>query len=300
MLIPDELINQIQDRTDIAEVISGYIPLKRAGRNFRALCPFHHEKTPSFMVSADRQIYHCFGCGEGGNVFKFLMRYERMEFQEAVRHLAKKAGVELPEINSQVNAAQKNLTSQICNANELATEFYHQNLMKGPQAQGARAYLIKRGLKEPAVVKFKLGFAAEGWDGLINYLRTRNISLGIMEKAGLIIPKSGGGYYDRFRSRIIFPILDIRNRVLAFGGRVMDEAMPKYMNSPESPVYIKGDNLYGLNFTKDEIRQKDQVIITEGYLDFITPFEAGAANITASLGTALTENQIRQIGRAHV
>jgi len=295
-LIPENLLEDILGRVDIVEIISGYIPLKKAGRNFKANCPFHHEKTPSFTVSPERQIYHCFGCGESGNAFRFLMRHERMEFPEAVEMLAKKTGVLLPEQNNPEIARQASLTSQLYKINELAASFYENNL----NASGAAAwrdYLLNRGIKPQTIKEFHLGLASSGWDSLINYLRSKGISLSLMEKAGLILPKEGGGYYDRFRSRIIFPIFDIRGRVIGFGARVMDKTLPKYINSPETPVYIKGKNLFGLNLSKDYIRENDFAVIVEGYLDFMIPYQEGVNNIVASQGTALTLEQIRLFKR---
>ncbi|MDD5505283.1 MAG: DNA primase [Candidatus Omnitrophica bacterium] len=295
-LIPENLLEDILGRVDIVEIISGYIPLKKAGRNFKANCPFHHEKTPSFTVSPERQIYHCFGCGESGNAFRFLMRHERMEFPEAVEMLARKTGVLLPEQNKPEIARQASLTSQLYKINELAAGFYENNL-GATGAAAWRDYLLSRGIKLQTIKQFHLGLAPSGWDSLINYLRSKGFSLSLMEKAGLILPKEGGGYYDRFRSRIIFPIFDIRGRVLGFGARVMDKTLPKYINSPETPVYVKGKNLFGLNLSKDYIREDDFVVIVEGYLDFMIPYQEGINNIVASQGTALTLEQIRLFKR---
>jgi DNA primase len=293
--IPENILEDILSRVDIAEVISGYIPLKRAGRNFRALCPFHHEKTPSFMVSPDRQIYHCFGCGKGGNAFNFLMEYERLEFPEAVEILAKKTGVVLPEAVKQ-DYKTTNLITQLYKINELTTLFYEHNL-NSPEGAQAKQYLLKRGIKEDTIKLFKLGYAYERWDALINHLRNKNISLFLLEKAGLVLAKEGGGYYDRFRNRLIFPIFDIKSRTLGFGARVLDNALPKYVNSPETPIYTKGRNLYGMNLAKDGIRESDFAVVVEGYLDFIMPYQEGISNIVASLGTALTTEQARLLKR---
>ncbi|MFC1804245.1 DNA primase [Candidatus Omnitrophota bacterium] len=291
--IPENILEDILGRVNIVEVIAGYIPLKRAGRNFKALCPFHHEKTASFMVSPDRQIYHCFGCAKGGNAFHFLMEYERMEFPEAVQFLAKKCGVALPE---RQDAKTVSTTEKLYKINEIAANFYQQALNSQSGAR-AKDYLIKRGLSPETIKSFKLGFAYDHWDALMNSLRQKGVNLSLIEKSGLILSKQGGGYYDRFRKRITFPIFDIRSRVLAFGGRVLDETLPKYVNSPETPIYIKGRNLYGLTFAKEAIRLKDQVVIVEGYLDLIMPFQQGLKNIVASLGTALTTDQVRLLKR---
>lgn len=293
--ISENILEDILSRVDIVEVVSGYIPLKRAGRNFKAPCPFHHEKTPSFMVSPDRQIYHCFGCGAGGNAFNFLMQYERLEFPEAVEVLAKKAGVLLPKLEQQDDKAVS-LATQLYKINELAANFF-QGVLNSPAGGNAKTYLLKRGIKEETIKTFKLGYAFDRWDALINHLRAKNISLSLLEKAGLILSKDNGGYYDRFRNRIIFPILDIKSRVLGFGARVLDETLPKYVNSPETPIYTKGKNLYGFSLAKDAIRDSDCVAIVEGYLDFILPYQEGFRNILASLGTALTIEQARFIKR---
>jgi len=295
-LIPQNLLEDILGRLDIVEIISGYIPLKKAGRNFKANCPFHQEKTASFMVSAERQIYHCFGCGESGNAFKFLMRHERMEFPEAVEILAKKTGVILPDYNSPEVVKATSLSTQLYKINELAANFYENNLHV-PGASVWLNYLLNRGIKNQTIKEFHLGLATSGWDNLINFLRSKNISLALMEKAGLVLPKESGGYYDRFRNRIIFPISDIRNRVIGFGARVMDNSLPKYINSPETFVYTKGKNLFGLNLSKDFIRDSDCAIIVEGYLDFMVPFQQGLKNIVASQGTALTIDQIKLLKR---
>jgi DNA primase len=300
-IIPQELLDDILNKIDIVEVISGYIPLKRAGRNFRALCPFHQEKTPSFMVSPDRQIYHCFGCNSGGNSFNFLMKYERLEFPEAVEILAKKAGVRLPDNKQDFQTTSVN--QQIYKIMDLAAAFYQSTLSSASGAQ-AKNYLFKRDIKEEAIKLFRLGFATDKWESLINYLRAKNASLSLMEKAGLVITKQGGGYYDRFRNRVIFPILDIKSRTIGFGGRLLpglagskDDDLAKYINSPETPIYIKGRNLYNLNNAKDAIRESDFVVIVEGYLDCILPFQEGLQNIVASLGTALTYEQVRLLKR---
>ena len=296
MRIPENLLEDILSRLDIVEVISGYIPLKKSGRNFKANCPFHQEKTASFMVSPERQIYHCFCCGESGNAFKFLMRHERMEFPEAVEVLAKKTGVILPKYDKPGVEGAASISNQIYKINGMALSFYENNLM-GANAQASRDYLLNRGLKLGTIKEFHLGLATNSWDSLINFLRTKNIPLSLIETAGLILPRDAGGYYDRFRNRIIFPIFDMRSRVIAFGGRMLDNTLPKYINSPETAVYIKGKNLFGLNLSKDFIRDSDCAVIVEGYLDFILPYQEGIRNVVASQGTALTVEQIKLFKR---
>ena len=293
--IDENILSDILARVNIVEVVSEYIPLKRAGRNYKACCPFHHEKTASFMVSLDKQIYHCFGCGVGGNAINFLMQYERLEFPEAVEILARKCGVVLPlrKSHDPKNAEQ---ASQLRKINELAVIIYSANLHSSV-GSAAREYLIKRGIKEETAKQFRLGFARDSWDELLSGLRSKNFSLSEIEKAGLIIPKDGGGFYDRFRNRIIFPIFDIKNSCIGFGARVTDEGTPKYINSPETSLYKKGKNLYGLNLAKDAVREFDFVVVVEGYLDCVIPFQHGLHNIVASLGTALTQDQARLIKR---
>lgn len=294
--IPENILEDILARVDIVELISSYIGLKKAGANFKTNCPFHHEKTASFMVSPERQIYHCFGCGESGNAFKFLMRYERMEFPEAVEMLARKCGVILPSQDTPELARAVSLSNQLLKINELAVSFYENNL-KAPGAKIAMDYLLKRGIKPATIKEFHLGLATSAWDSLINFLRSKNISLAHMEQAGLVLPKDSGGYYDRFRNRIIFPVLDLRSRVIGFGARVLDDSLPKYINSPETPIYTKGKNLFGLNLSKEFIRDADNVVIVEGYLDFMIPYQEGLKNIGASQGTALTLEQIKLLKR---
>jgi DNA primase len=297
-LIPDLVIDDILSRIDIVELISGYIPLKRAGRNFKAPCPFHHEKTPSFVVSSDKQIFTCFGCGESGNAFKFLMRYERIEFPEAVRILAQKAGIILPD-NERLNARSVGLSTQLYKINELAAAFYQNLLGSGGIAQ-AKEYIASRAINDATLKLFKVGLALDKWEALIEHLRAKGISLTLLEKAGLVLLRDKGGYYDRFRKRIIFPIFDVKSRVLGFGARIYaeeDKQGAKYLNSPETEIYTKGKNLYGLNFAKNAILENDAVIIVEGYLDCLIPYQEGIHNIVASLGTALTLDQAALLKR---
>ncbi|MDD5495999.1 MAG: DNA primase [Candidatus Omnitrophica bacterium] len=293
MPIPENIIDQIQARTDIVEVISRYIPLKKAGRNYKAPCPFHNEKTPSFVVSPDKQIYHCFGCGAGGNVFSFLMRHENIEFPEAVEMLADKAGVVLKRVSPE-KKAQASFANQLYAINDSAAQFFQANLANN---SAARDYLSSRGIGDETAKKFKIGYAPDSWDLLINFFKKRNIGDDLLEKAGLVISNERGGHYDRFRKRVIFPIIDLKDRILGFGGRVLDSSLPKYMNSPETYIYSKGRNLYGLNFSKEYIKKKKYALIVEGYLDFIIPFQAQTDNMVATLGTALTIDQVKLLKR---
>ncbi len=297
--ISEDIISQVIDRSDIVEVVSSYIPMKRAGTNFKACCPFHQEKTPSFIVSPQKQIYHCFGCGEGGNIISFVMKQERIDFPEAVRMLAQRVNIEIPQDDS-FDKKTENIRHALFRVNQLAVEYFHKSLLsaKTKEASFARQYIQKRGIALDTAKDFMIGFAQNKWDGLITHLRSQNISLSLMEKAGLIIPRAKGeGYYDRFRNRIIFPILDTKSHCRAFGARDLEGSDVKYINSPETPIYIKGHHLYGFHLAKKFISQEDRVIITEGYMDCITPFMHGVKNIVASLGTALTVEQIRLLRR---
>ncbi len=291
MAIPDSIIDRIHEKTDIVEVISRYVPLKKFGRNYKAPCPFHNEKTPSFIVSPDKQIYHCFGCGAGGNVFSFLMKHENIEFPEAVEMLADKAGVALPRSPGKGENA---LAKELYRINELACQFFGSSLAANGRA---KEYIQSRGLGEETLKKFKVGYAPDSWEALINFFKKNSIAPAMLERAGLVIANDKGGHYDRFRNRIIFPIFDLKDRVLGFGARVLDSSLPKYLNSPETPIYSKGRNLYGLNFSKDEIKKSGHFLVVEGYLDFLVPYQAGVKNIIATLGTALTVDQIKTLKR---
>lgn len=296
-MIPDEIIDRILDKTNIVDVISGYIDLKKSGQNFKTNCPFHKEKTPSFMVNPSKQIFHCFGCGIGGNAISFLMKYERMDFIEAINALADKANIALPR-SGRAGKEKSSFAEKLYAINNSACNFYQENLKKG-YAKSSYRYLIQRGLNERTIKHFGLGFAEDSWQGLASHCRGKGIDLNMLEKAGLISQNTDtGNRYDRFRNRIIFPIFDLRNRVLGFGGRALDEkTMPKYINSPETHVYIKGRHLYGLNLSKAFIRKENYVIIVEGYFDLILPFQHDIRNIVATLGTALTVEQINALKR---
>lgn len=291
-MIPQNFIDDIQSRTDIVEVISGYIPVKRSGRNFKALCPFHGEKSPSFMISPQKQIFHCFGCSEGGGALQFLMKYEKVTFVEAVEILAKRLGVDVPKQNDD-KSKLKNVLYEAVNE---ASIFFHKNLLSD-NASPLMSYLAKRGISKETVEKFRIGYAP-GRNGLTDYLRKKNFTLETLEKASLVIPAQNG-YRDLFIDRITFPIFDVRSRVVGFGARIYTEKKdaPKYINSLENPLYSKREQLFGLNFAKDEIIKNDLVIIVEGYMDMIIPYIYGVKNIVASSGTALTIEQINIIRR---
>ncbi len=293
MAIPDTLIDQIQEKTDIVEVISHYVPLKKLGRNYKAPCPFHNEKTPSFIVSPDKQIYHCFGCGAGGNVFSFLMRHENLQFPEVIEMLAEKCGVALPK-NIGGRGADNVLANQLYKINDLACHFFQGSLDSN---KIAKDYILSRGAGEETLKKFKIGFAPNSWDALLNFFKKQSIDQAMLEKAGLVVANDKGDHYDRFRNRLVFPIIDLKDRVIGFGARVLDSSLPKYLNSPETPIYSKGRNLYGLNFSKEDIKKSGHFLVVEGYLDFIIPYQAGIKNILATLGTALTIDQIKLLKR---
>jgi len=292
-MIPQSFIDDIQTRTDIVEVISSYIPLKRAGRNFRANCPFHGEKTPSFMVSPQKQIFHCFGCGEGGGVVQFLMLHEKMTFVEAVELLAKRLGIEIPHQSSD----KDRFKNVLYNCLDEASLFYHKALLEDASTKPIMAYLNKRGVNLETIKKFRIGYSL-GRNSLVEYMRKKNFTLEILEKSSLAISQ-GEGYRDLFRERVMFPIFDIRSRVIGFGARTWrdGDTAPKYINSIENQIYSKRDHLYGFNFSKDDIAKTDCAIVVEGYLDMIMPHVSGVKNIVASLGTALTTEQIRLIKR---
>ncbi|MFH1854004.1 MAG: DNA primase [Candidatus Omnitrophota bacterium] len=294
--ISEHILNEIQDRCDIVEIISSYVPLNPAGRNFKALCPFHHEKTPSFVVSPDKQIYHCFGCNSGGNVFNFVKEYEKIDFIDAVKMLAEKTGVKLPEYKKE-KSEDASLASAIYTTNDIAADFYSGSLAKRAASSDVQRYIEKRGIENAIAKKFRLGYTDSSWRSLTDYLMQRGIKHDVALKAGLILKGKDNSYYDLFRNRLVFPIFDARGRVLGFGARVLDSSLPKYINSPETLVYKKAQHLYGLNFARDYIRERGFAVITEGYLDVITSHQYGVNNTISSLGTALTVDQIRLLRR---
>ncbi len=299
MAIPESVIEQVRDRADIVEIISGYITLKKAGSNFKALCPFHHEKTSSFMVSPQKQIFHCFGCGEGGNVFSFLMKQERMTFPETVEFLAERLGITIPQPPLLGFAKQSRGGGQeIYEVNSLAASYYHDFLIRSPVDAPVQQYLRKRGVSAEIIKKFQLGFSPDQWEGLIAFAKSNGVSTAALARGGLVLQREGGGYYDRFRNRLMFPIFDLRDRVVGFGGRVLtEEGTPKYLNSPETEIYQKGRQLYGLSWVKESIKEKDAVLLVEGYMDLIALYQAGIEFVVASCGTALTVEQIRVLKR---
>ncbi len=298
-MFSEDIISRVRDSVDIVDLVSGYVSLKKTGKNHTGLCPFHAEKTPSFSVNPDKQIFHCFGCGAGGDVFKFLELQEGLNFPDAVRALAGRAGISLPT-DSRSRGQDKKSEDERKVLLEIvadAVEYFRKEL-EGPAGSAARAYLQKRGVTDAIVQDFALGYVKPEWDGLLRHLKQKGYAFGQMEKAGLIVKRSEGeGYYDRFRGRIIFPIRDIAGKVIAFGGRVMDDSLPKYLNSSETPLYSKSNTLYCLDMAKEFGRRQGYFIIVEGYLDAIACHQYGVRNAVATLGTALTEGHLRLMRR---
>ncbi len=295
--IPEDKISAIKNAADIVDIVSESVSLRQSGRNYLGLCPFHSEKTPSFTVSPDKQIYYCFGCGAGGNVFSFLMKHTGLSFPEAVRSLADRYGIDLPTRNLSPHEKKK-LTERetILKLNGEAMEFYRHCLKTGENGKCAETYLLKRGFTRQTIDRFKLGFAPDGWDHLLRRLKSRKLSAQMALNAGLIIErKKGSGQYDRFRNRIIFPIFNGQNQIVGFGGRVMDDGLPKYLNSPETPVYHKSRSLYGLNWARQRSREKQSIFIVEGYFDMIAMHQFGIENTVATLGTSLTGDHVQLI-----
>ena len=284
----EELIDEIRNSNDIVDIISQYVILKRSGRNFFGLCPFHKEKTPSFSVSPDKQIFHCFGCGAGGNVIHFISKIENVDFKESLEILADRAGIKLPTLENNVDSKRLELKEKVYEINKLVAMYYHETLYK-PQAKPAQEYVKKRKLDNKALKEFCIGYA-ENANVLYKLLKEKGFTEEEILASDLVI-KKGNSYVDRFKNRLIFPIQDIRNRFIAFGGRVLDNSLPKYINSPENIVYSKARNLYGLNVAKNTKTRK--LIIVEGYMDTVSLHQRGIDNVVASCGTALTEAQGR-------
>lgn len=294
MQISEEILEKIKSQNDIVDVISERVRLKKAGRNFTGLCPFHNEKTPSFSVSQEKQIFKCFGCGEAGNVISFVMKDKNLSFIEAVKYLAARANIPLEFGNGprSKSAQKKDLLYKV---NVEAAKFFFSNLMNN---QKAKEYFLNRGIKEETIKKFGLGYANDSWNNLMFYLRRKGISDEVLEEAGLIsVNKEKGTKYDRFRNRVMFPVFDYQGKVIGFGGRVLDDSKPKYLNSPETLVFQKGTNLYGLNFALKHNMSERYFVIVEGYMDLISLHQQGITNVVASLGTALTINQARLLKR---
>lgn len=293
--IPREIIDEILDRTDITALIESYLPLKRQGRNMVGLCPFHLEDTPSFSVSPDKQMYYCFGCQKGGNAISFVMEYEHLSFVEAVRKLAEKAGVTIPE--RELTPGQKRAYDEkrrLTEINKAAAAYYYHTLEHSAPAQ---AYLKKRGITSETAAQFQLGYAEDSWDKLYNYLRQKGFSEPDMVKAGVINKAESGKCFDRFRGRLMFPICDKKGDCIAFSGRVLDNSLPKYLNTAETPVFHKGKNIFALHLAYTAIRREEEAILLEGNIDVVTAHMYGADNTVAPLGTAFTEDHAKILKR---
>ena len=283
----DEIIDEVRQSNDIVDIISQYVHLKRSGRNFFGLCPFHNEKSPSFSVSPDKQIFHCFGCGVGGNVFTFLTKIEGINFIEAVQTLAERSNIQLPTLDNKSDSLKEELKAKVYKVNEFAANYYHENLYK-PESKIAQEYIKKRKLTNETLKSFQIGFSGK-FNELYNALKEQGFEEKEILESGLVNKNDNGKYIDRYRNRLMFPICDVRGRVIAFGGRVLDDSKPKYINSPENIVYSKGRHLFGLNVAKKGDVKK--ILIVEGYMDVISLHQRGVTNVVASLGTALTQQQ---------
>ncbi len=293
----EELIDEIRRQTDIVAVISEYVALKRTGQNFTGLCPFHHEKTPSFVVNPVKQIFHCYGCSAGGNVITFLMQQEKYTFPETVQLLARKLGLSLAESTSPAASQQATRTDALYRLHRDAAAFFSAQLLNSQEGQRARDYLQQRGISADMITAFGLGFALPEWDRLRNEL-SRKYSEDVLFESGLLSKnEEKGRKYDRFRNRLMIPIHDERGRMIAFGGRILGDGQPKYLNSPESPIFHKSKTLFGLHHAKDAIRQEGAILIVEGYFDMMTPYSYGVRNIAATMGTALTEQHLNSLRR---
>ncbi len=298
--VPPEIIEEIRQKADIVEVVSGYVSLKKQGRNFVGLCPFHSEDTPSFVVSPDKQIFYCFGCQHGGNVINFVMEQESLTLPEAAEKLADQYGVTIPEAQySQKDISRQHKKKTFYDMYERAAGFYQQMLLKAPEGAAGRAYLAGRGLDQKIIADFKLGYSpAEPWDGLYQYLSQAGFRDNDMIEAGLISKSSKNQKcYDKFRNRVMYPILDYKGQFIAFGGRVLDQELPKYLNSQDSLIFNKSENLYGLFVAGPSIRKENCAVIMEGYMDVLTAHQHGVANAVASLGTAFTPEHGRLLKR---
>ena len=298
MRIPESTIEEIRLSASIIDVISGYVQLRKRGRNYIGLCPFHSEKTPSFTVSEEKQIFHCFGCHAGGNVYKFLMDYEKISFVEAVQELARQLGIDI-EYESVPGDERQSEQELLYDINTEAAKYFYNNLQSSDEGETARKYLKERKIKPQTITSFGLGYSLRGWENFLNFAREKKLNLDKVVELGLLGKNNEGRFYDKFAGRLIFPIFSPNGRVVAFAGRVLDDKdkTAKYLNSPESLIYIKGRILYGLSFAKDEIRKLDKAILVEGYMDLISLHQNGIKNVVAVSGTALTEEQVQLLSR---
>ena len=289
--IDDDLVEEIRINNDIVDVVSEYVKLERKGKHMFGLCPFHREKTPSFSVTQSKQMYYCYSCGKGGNVIHFIKNIENLDFIEAVEFLANRVGIEIPDKVSEKDTKLHNLKKELGELNVFAARFFYNNLIS-EKGKVAREYLKKRNLSENTIRKFGMGYSTDDWDDLYKAIKDK-FSKEAIDASGLVIKNKNGGFYDRFRGRVIFPIFNVRGNVIGFGGRIMDNTQPKYLNSPETVIYSKRKNLYALNFAKKY--SQERLIIVEGYMDAVSLNQAGVKNAVASLGTAFTEEQARLI-----
>ena len=298
MRIPESKIEEIRESVDIVDVISQHVQLRKRGKNFIGLCPFHSEKTPSFTVSEEKQIFHCFGCHTGGNVFKFLTEFHKISFVEAVQELAEQQGITI-EFDKAEYTEQQSEQEVLYDINTEAARYFLNNLLNDDEGEFARKYLHERNIKTQTLRTFGLGYTLRGWENFINYAKSRNLNVDKCIQLGLIGKSSEGKLYDKLPGRLIFPIFSPNGRVVAFAGRVLDakDTGAKYINSPESLIYIKGRILYGLSFAKDDIRRLDKAIIVEGYMDLISLYQSGIKNVVAVSGTALTDDQVQLLSR---
>ena len=287
---------EIKRAADIVEIIGQVVQLKKAGKNYLGLCPFHSEKDPSFTVNQERQTFHCFGCKKGGDVFSFWMEYHGSTFPEALRDLAERYNIQISQDFSGLELDKKAIRrKELFNINEKAAEYFQDGLKNSVKGSPGMDYLKKRALSSDVIAEFRLGFAPDKWDGLTGFLRRKQIDLDMAVQSGVIIPSDRGGYYDRFRGRIIFPILDQGQKIVGFGGRVLDNSLPKYLNTPETPLFRKGEFLYGLNSSFQAIREKNRAVIVEGYMDCLALINHGLKEVVATLGTALTNKHVRKL-----
>lgn len=293
--IPDDTIRRIKNAANIVDVIGDQIVIKKSGRNYLGLCPFHTEKTPSFTVSPEKQIFYCFGCQTGGNVFSFVMQHEGLSFPEAVRWLGGRYGIEVSD--ARMTPRQKHIQSEkdkLFRINEIAMAFFKSTLHDPSTGQKTMTYLLGRGMTRNIIDAHRLGFAPKRWDGLLRHMQQKKVPIHLLEKSGLIIPrKDHNGHYDRFRERVIFPILNLNQQVIGFGGRVMDQSMPKYLNSPETKIYNKRRSLYGIHLAKQKARSANTMYVVEGYFDVLAMHMHGMENTVATLGTALTAEHVQ-------
>jgi DNA primase len=298
MRYPQTFIDDLRRQADIVRIVQDYVSLKKKGANWMACCPFHKEKTASFSVSPSKDIFYCFGCQKGGSVFNFVMEIERVAFPDAIKIVAEKTGVPLPKLVDDGRFEKfKRDSDQVIELNQWALMWWEDQL-QSKSGRGAREYLKGRGISDETIKTFRLGFAPDSWESLSTHLRQKGATQEQLEKSGLVVKKDEGGSYDRFRGRLMFPVIDAQGRAIAFGGRTLEpEGEPKYLNSPETAAYTKGRHLFGLNLTRDEIRRNAFAILVEGYLDLIVPYQFGVRNMVASLGTALTPEQVKLIAR---